>query len=314
MDFGGKKTKKRVVFGKRKTVNMKKLNCSPEYKNRFYEESCYNKKILFKIRDAHNKTVKADADKIQSDTFKDVYDDLKTKMQKFGCVKEDCWLQTLSYKEREYLDSVVFAPHHPDEWDKNPTEWLSNYDINSIMKQYDQFYPEFTFIGSTTMDFDEKPTDYDGDCVCNNMCNFKVSDCIKKGIRKVGFTINLDNHNESGSHWVSMFLDLDDKIIFYFDSANNPTPRAIKTFVERVKKQCLDERIKIIYKKNKHPHQKSNTECGMYSIFFIVTMLTGDIGRSKLLTKQQKIDLFVKNRIKDSYMIRNRGTIFNSKK
>jgi hypothetical protein len=57
----------------------------------------------------------------------------------------------------------------PDEWDKNPTEWLSNYDINSIMKQYDQFYPEFTFIGSTTMDFDEKPTDYDGDCVCNNM-------------------------------------------------------------------------------------------------------------------------------------------------
>jgi hypothetical protein len=37
------------------------------------------------------------------------------------------------------------------------------------MKQYDQFYPEFTFIGSTTMDFDEKPTDYDGDCVCNNM-------------------------------------------------------------------------------------------------------------------------------------------------
>jgi hypothetical protein len=45
------------------------------------------------------------------------------------------------------------------------------------------------------MDFDEKPTDYDDDCVCNNMCNFKVSDCMK-GIRKVGFTINLDNHNE----------------------------------------------------------------------------------------------------------------------
>jgi hypothetical protein len=36
--------------------------------------------------------------------------------------------------------------------------------------KHDQFYPEFTFIGSTTMDFDEKPTDYDGDCVCNNMC------------------------------------------------------------------------------------------------------------------------------------------------
>jgi hypothetical protein len=89
-------------------------------------------KILFKIRDAHNKTVKADADKIQSDTFKDVYDDLKTKMQKF--VRQGRLLAANPLLQgAEYLDSVVRTPP-PDEWDKNPTEWLSNYDINSIMK------------------------------------------------------------------------------------------------------------------------------------------------------------------------------------
>jgi hypothetical protein len=183
--------------------------------------------------------------------------------------QEDCWLQTLSYKGGS-IWTRSFAPHHPDEWDKNPTEWLSNYDINSIMKQYDQFYP---VIGSTTMDFDEKPTDYDGDCVC--MCNFKVSDCIKKGIRKVGFTINLDNH-ESGSHWVSMFLDLDDKIIFYFDSANNPTPRAIKTFVKETVPRRTDQNY-IQKKQAPAPKATPNAECIQY---FLVTMLTGDIGRN----------------------------------
>jgi hypothetical protein len=41
---------------------------------------------------------------------------------------------------------------------------------------------------------------------------------------------------------------------------------------------------------------------------FIVTMLTGD--REIETPDAEDIDLFVKN--KDSYMIRNRGTIFNS--
>jgi hypothetical protein len=49
----------------------------------------------------------------------------------------------------------------------------------------------------------------------------------------VGFTINLDNHNESGSHWVSMFLDLDDKIIFYFDSAITPLRAIKRSLVEK---------------------------------------------------------------------------------
>jgi hypothetical protein len=311
MDFGGKKTKKRTVFGKRKTIKMKKINCSPEYKKRFYEESCYNKKILFKIRDAYNKDVEDENDKIVFDTFKEVYDDLKTKMYEFGCIKEDCWLQALSSKEQNYLNSVVFAPNHPDEWNENPTEWLSNYDINSIMKQYERFYPGFAFIGSTTMDFDEKLNDKK--CVCNNMCNFQVSDYIKRGVRKIGFSVNLDDHDESGSHWVSLFLDLDDKYIFYFDSANNDTPPEITAFVKRIQKQSLKENIKLDYKVNKHSHQKTNTECGMYSIFFIVTMLTGDVGRAKILTKEEKFDLFLNKRIKDKYIIRNRGTIFNRK-
>jgi hypothetical protein len=59
-----------------------------------------------------------------------------------------------------------------------------------------------------------------------------------------------------------MFLDLDDKIIFYFDVPAPPHARD-KDVRGRVKKQCLDERIKNIYKKTS-TRTKSNTECGMY--------------------------------------------------
>jgi hypothetical protein len=104
---------------------------------------------------------------------------------------------------------------------------------------------------------------------------------------------------------------LDDKIIFYFGSAN-PTPRfLIKMFVE-VKKQCLDERIKSYIQKNKHRTKKSNTECGMYSIFFIVTMLTGDIGDRNSGETAEDRPLREKPD-QGQYMIRNRGTIFNSR-
>jgi hypothetical protein len=92
-----------------------------------------------------------------------------------------------------------------------------------------------------------------------------VSDCIKKGIRKVGFTINLDNHNESGSHWVSMFLDLDDKIISTSTVPITPLARD-KDVRGGSKNSASTNGSKIIYKKQA-PAPKKQHECGMYSIF-----------------------------------------------
>jgi hypothetical protein len=207
---------KRGCFREEKTVNMKKLNCSPEYKTGS-EESCYNKRSSSRS-EMRTQNRESRRRQIQSDTFKDVYDDLKTKMQKFGCVKK-----TVGCKPSLTRSGSIWTRScsHPDEWDKNPTEWLSNYDINSIMKQYDQFYPNSPLSGRRRWTSTKSPPTTTA-TACATICNFKVSDCMK-GIRKVGFTINLDNHNESGSHWVSMFLDLDDKII---STSTVPEPRA----------------------------------------------------------------------------------------
>ena len=41
------------------------------------------------------------------------------------CGQDDCCLNQLSEKDSKKIDNQVFAPDHPDEWNKNPTEWLS---------------------------------------------------------------------------------------------------------------------------------------------------------------------------------------------
>ena len=58
-----------------------------------------------------------------------------------------------------------------------------------------------------------------------------------------------------------------------------------------------------------------NNECGMYSLFFIVTMLTNKIDEpNKIFNNyKDKIEFFKKERITDSYMNKYRNIFFNIK-
>ena len=39
-----------------------------------------------------------------------------------------------------------------------------------------------------------------------------------KSLNKIGIIFNTDPHNKSGSHWISLFIDVKKKIICFFDS------------------------------------------------------------------------------------------------
>ena len=59
-------------------------------------------------------------------------------------------------------------------------------------------------------------------------------------------------------------------MIYYFDSTGDPIHKNINKFVKTVQKK--DPRYK--FKQNSpKEHQFGNTECGMYSLFFIITMI-----------------------------------------
>ena len=60
----------------------------------------------------------------------------------------------------------------------------------------------------------------------------------KNGKNKIGIVLNLDEHDGKGSHWVSVFIDLQKKFIFYFESTGSITPPEIDVFVKRMNEQC----------------------------------------------------------------------------
>ena len=168
------------------------------------------------------------------------------------------------------------------------------------MKQYEKTYNCYEFIGPSPIDYD-KHIAY-SECVWEELCEFSLNKQIKEGKTKIGIIFNLDPHNKPGSHWVAMFIDTKRGEIYYLDSYGEKIPRQIKKFANKVKKQSLKVGKKKAYKllENKRRHQFSESECGMYSLYFIIQMLKGTTFKK-----------FTSKRIRDKYMIKLRKIYFN---
>lgn len=302
----------------------KKLNCSPMAESESTSNNtCYNNSILFKIRDEYNKNHPANSHIVSDDPIY-VWNQLRNRLT---CESEDCWLKEIKDESlRNKIDKIVFAPDSPPEWRKNPNEWLSNFDILDVLSQYEEAYPNFHFIGPTPIDFDTRLKTQNYMCVENDLCHFDLTKEIENKKNKIGIIFNLDKHNQKGSHWVSMFIDLEHKFIFYFDSTGDKIPKEINVLKTRVIKQAksLPSPIYLKYKDSYGTqHQLENTECGVYSLFFIVTMLTGDCKCNDLsghynfknrnnMNLKEKMDLFQKGRIPDKYIEKYRKIYFNN--
>ena len=255
-----------------KTFNYKKLRCSPKEKNKINSFSCYTNDSLYKLRDQWNK--KHPDKLIKTNDSKEIHSKLTFYLNNV-CKTESCWLKQdkdFGKISEDITDS--FAPVSPDEWKKNPNEWLSSVDIDKVMKQYKKAYKCFEFIGPSPIDFDKKLS-Y-GECVWNELCNFSLANQIKKGKNKIGIIFNTDPHNKSGAHWISLFINIKKKIICFFDSVGTKVSPEITKLVDRITDQGHKLNPKINFKfddSNGVEHQYENTECGIYSLFFIIHML-----------------------------------------
>ena len=307
-----------------KNLQKKPMNCSPIVQGRrINAESCFTPEILMKIRDQYNK--KNPTNRIIEEDPKKVWYVLKERLQ---CEQEQCLLNQLDNQEQ--IKRFIFAPKHPPEWNSNPDEWLSNIDIEEVAKQYEVSNPEFKLIGPTTIDFDTRIPEQGGKCVLDDLCQFSLEKFIQAKKTKIGIVFNLDKHDQSGSHWVSLFIDIEQKFLFFFDSADNKIPpeiwmkdpsKSLKAngkgipLVNRIIAQgkALANPIHFRFYNNRgHSHQRSNTECGMYSLFFIITMLTGKTPLSeKKLSMTARRALFLKKRVPDELMLKYRKLYFN---
>lgn len=137
--------------------------------------------------------------------------------------------------------------------------------------------------------------------------------------------INLAYYPKKGTHWVSMFIDVDEHYIFFFDSNGAPIPKDMAAFRDVVIAQGKNMFPPVhfnFYQNYPKIHQSSNTECGMYALFFVITMLTnvaesppnanGSPGKTrKLDTVVSKVRFFRTNRIPDRYVQQFRNIYFN---
>jgi hypothetical protein len=294
-----KKMKRNKKIYKTKKEAFVKLNCSPENKENDY--TCYSNEDLIKLKDMWN--ARHPDQPISETNSKEIWDKLKNYYASI-CNKESCWVRQMTKNtkmEKELLDA--FAPESPKEWKKNPNEWLSSLDIIQVMNQYEKQYKCFDFLGPSPIDYDYHKL-Y-GECVWEELCHFNLQEQIKKGHTKIGVIFNTDPHYKGGQHWISLFINVKKHTIFFFDSAGDSIPEQIKKFVDTVIEQGTKLTNPIHFKFDQNypiEHQYNNTECGIYSLFFIVHMLEDKITGNYLKTHV----------LKDKYMEKFRKVYYNT--
>lgn len=181
---------------------------------------------------------------------------------------------------REKLQKDTFRPTGPTgKW-----EWLNTLHIDDVMEQYENKYPDFKYLGTVPIDFDNFER--------FGIKNLNYSKLINEGKVKYGIVFNLDEHDQPGSHWVALYADVKKGEVYFFDSYGTVPDTRIRKLMRRLARFSQtgmgNKVLKIDY--NKKQHQYENSECGVYSINFIVRMLRGDsfkqICESKIPDKQ----------------------------
>ena len=264
--------------------------CAPGKK--FSEGSCFTYDNLISMATEYNNHTDNHKDKIQLDkmnTKKELLRELNSRFQKtYGCNNQEqtCWISSKLVKginDRD-LKYNTFRPKGPSK----QFEWLSTNDIESVIRQYEFKHKDFKFLGAMPSDFDELPI--------YGTTDLQFDELVRT-TPKIAAVINLDTHDQSGSHWVGFYANLKTNTIYYFDSFAKKPQRRLNMFIRRLltymynnkANTTLNQRLNVDqfmkrYNKsdeydvryNKIQHQFKNSECGVYSMNFIIRVLEGE--------------------------------------
>lgn len=161
-------------------------------------------------------------------------------------------------------------PQAPSSWTENRYDWLSNWDIEDVMKAYEHVVPDFKFLGCHSIDFDKK--NRFRQCYVSELCNVNIAEWTRGGKYRLGIVFNLDEHDKPGSHWVAMYCDLRPGVerVVFFDSYSAKPEKEFQRLMLRWSSQwkCIaGHGLRAYYNSLRHQHK--NSECGMYSIYFL---------------------------------------------
>lgn len=222
---------------------------------------------------------------IYKQTKKQLWNSIYKKLDSF-CKYESCWINQKFINiinDKTLKDKIRFFTFKP----KMVTNWLSTDDINQVLNQYQEKYSNFKFLGALPADF-------------YKVIKINYNELLQHN--KIGIIFNLDNHNQTGSHWVAFFIDNQKQTIEYFDSTGRKPNYNISKFISNVLNLLQQQHLNYNLKINNIQHQFGNNECGIYSIYFIIQRL-----------KNKSFEKISHNVILDHEMNKFRFNIFRTK-
>lgn len=246
--------------------NISKSTCSPSVKHEGKFKTCYSKESLIKIIEVliKEKNLKYN---YQNKSKKDLWNFIQKQFSNTCKKKEDCWKDQLLVKKLndKNINKFTFKPEYPKEWKNDKYTWLNTFDILRIMKQYEKKYDDFKFLGVVPSDCPTK--------IHCELSNIDIKHLKKNNINKVGLIYNLDVSTGPGTHWVAVYIDNKNDEINYYDSYGSKPIKLINDFLVNLKKKYtkLGYKPTMIY--NNKRHQYGGSECGMYSINFLLERL-----------------------------------------
>ena len=275
-------------------INNEDQKCAPGVK--FEQGTCFILEQLIDMANAYNVWIlmKLVQNKDSINVSNSKIDLLKqlTDRLRDTCDDQLCWIKQsfMDYAvNREQIVNETFRPTGP----QGRFTWLNTTNINDVMTQYHKKYKDFKFLGTVPLDFDKFPQ--------LGFININFNNLLNNGIKKIGTVFNLDYHFQSGSHWVAMYADLEQGNIYYFDSYGKPPEYEIKKFIKRIanwyikknklnievedtetfminanKKNNVENCEDMDVRYNTNRHQYKNSECGVYSMNFILRLLKGE--------------------------------------
>ena len=221
-----------------------------------------------------------------------------------GCQdgEDHCLLDKVALSDdvKKDLRKQYLRPRRPKAWDADPDMWLDNFNIEHVMKQYQESHKWFKFLGIFPIDF-SAPNPYKKDkqeCLYKETCLLDLKKEYAQGTRGIGIIFNLDPHFKGGSHWVGLYINLQNinkPFVGYFDSYGYKTPALIARLMRSFKIQIKTCELG----SNARRFQFSGSECGMFSMYFIICMIHG-------ITFKE----FCKDAVNDATMLELRKILF----
>jgi len=218
-----------------------------------------------------------------------------------GCTSESCVVAHPSFRRwagarglaTEGALDLELETHYKAPGPREGRALLSNFDIDGTLRRWARVFPGFYPCPFAMMDF-ETNGDAFGEADLGEVFAGRAPADLGPGFGVVrrpascfGCVLNTDTSAGRGKHWVAVFVDGRPPAgapwtVEYFNSAGNPPPRPAVRWMERAR-----ARLAAVRAARGEPggvesvpvtdvgHQESQTECGLYALFYIRRRLEG---------------------------------------